>query len=264
MSDRQFDEVERLIQASPIKSDECPTCGAKPVEVAPGITEWGPSTYHYLDEDHPCDCKEQKALFRHYLLARIPQEYMNLGLENYVGDPAALKATQTYLEKWTNFRKHGMGLGFYSKNQGTGKTFLACYLARELVKRGESVYYVYFRNIVGIFELPYEARKDEENRLRDCTVLILDEVARPISEAQRVLFAEKFEELIRYRSNYNKVTILTTNLTPKELDTIYPRTYSLLAAKEQSIEVAGNDVRKEGIWSVNRELAENAESRPLS
>ena len=83
-----------------------------------------------------------------------------------------------------------------------------------------------------------------------------------MSEAPRALFAEKVEELIRYRSNYNKVTILTTNLTPKELDEIYPRTYSLLAAKEQSIKVAGNDVRKEGIWSVNKQLAENGESRP--
>lgn len=264
MTNRQFDEVERLIKASPTKSDECPTCGAKAVEVAPGVTEWSASsTYHYLGEDHPCDCEEQEALFRHYLLARIPQEYMNLGLDNYYGDEDALAAAKAYLEKWPNFRKHGMGMGFYSKAQGTGKTFLACYLARELVKLGESVCYVYFRNVVSTYELPYEARKDEEDRLRDCTVLILDEVARPVSEAQRVLFGEKFEELIRHRSNYNKVTILTTNLTPPELDDIYPRTYSLLAAKEQSIKVAGNDARKEGVWSVNKELVENGEVRPI-
>lgn len=263
MSNRQFDEVERLIKSSPTKSGECPTCGAKAIEVAPGVTEWGDSTYFYLDEDHPCNCEEQEALFRHYLLARIPQEYMNLGLDNYYGDEEALKAAEAYLDKWSNFRKHGMGMGFYSKTQGTGKTFLACYLARELVKRGESVYYVYFRNVVNTYELSHEARKEEEERLRDSTVLILDEVARPVSEAQRALFAEKFEELIRHRSNYSKVTILTTNLTPEELDEIYPRTYSLLAAKEQSIKVAGNDVRKEGIWNVNKELAENGEVRPI-
>jgi DNA replication protein DnaC len=263
MTNRQFDEVEQLIKASPTRSGECPTCGAKATEVSPGITEWGESTYYYLDEDHPCNCEEQEALFRHYLLAHIPQEYMNLGLDNYYGDENALAAAQAYLDKWVNFRKHGMGMGFYSKTQGTGKTFLACFMARELVKRGESVYYVYFRNVVNTYELSYEARKDEEDRLRDCNVLILDEIARPVSEAQRVLFAEKFEELIRYRSNYNKVTILTTNLTPKELDEIYPRTYSLLAAKEQSIEVAGNDTRKAGIWNVNKELAENGEVRPI-
>jgi len=188
---------------------------------------------------------------------------MKLGLDNYYGDEDALAAAQAYLEKWSNFRKHGMGMGFYSKTQGTGKTFLACYLARELVKRGESVYYIYFRKVVNTYELSYDARKDEEDRLRDCTVLILDEIARPVSEAQCALFAEKFEELIRHRSNYNKVTIVTTNLTPEELDEIYPRTSSLLAAKEQSIKVNGNDVRKEGVWNVNKELVENGEVRPI-
>jgi DNA replication protein DnaC len=263
MTNRQFDEVEDLIKASPTKSNECPTCGAKAVEVAPGIPDWPDSTYRYKDENHPCNCLEQIRLFRHYLLAHIPQEYMNLGIDCYKGDPKALLEAEGYLTKWDSYRKHGMGIGFYSKAQGTGKTFLAMYIARELVKQGEAVYVTYFLNIVSTYQLPYEARKDEEDRLRDCTILILDEVARPISEAQRVLFAEKFEELIRHRSNYNKITILTTNLTPKELDDIYPRTYSLLQAKERSIKVTGGDARKEGVWTVNQELAENGEVRPI-
>lgn len=264
MSNRQFDEVDALISASPKKRNECPTCGAKAVEVAPGVTEWGSSTYRYCGEDHACNCDEQEALFRHYLLAHIPQEYMTLSLSDYWGDPIALDAVKNYLEHWSNFRNHGLSLGFYSKEQGTGKTFLATYVARELIKRGESVYYVYFRKIVSTYELPYEARKDEEDRLRDCTVLVLDEIARPISEAQRALFGEKFEELIRHRTNYNKITILTTNLTPKELDEIYPRTYSLLAAKEKSIQVSGNDKRRADIGMINIELAENGEVRPIT
>jgi DNA replication protein DnaC len=263
MKNRQFDEVERLIRASSTKPNECPTCGAKAIEVAPGIPDWPESTYHYLDEDHPCDCAEQIRLFRHYLLAHIPQEYMNLGIDCYYGDEVALTAAQNYLKKWDSYRRYGMGMGFYSTVQGTGKTFLATYLARELVKRGESVYFIDFRKIIAVYQLPYEARKDEEDRLRDCTLLVLDEIARPLSDAQRNLWAEKFEELIRHRSNYNKVTILTTNLTPDELDEIYPRTYSLLAAKEQSVNVTGVDARKEGVWTVNQELAENGEVRPI-
>jgi DNA replication protein DnaC len=264
MTNKQFEEVERLRKASPTKSGECPTCGSKAFEVDAGVLAWpSAGTYLYDGKKHPCDCEEQEALFRHYLLAHIPQEYMTLGVDAYYGDPDALQAAQEYLEKWPNFRKHGMGIGFYSKTQGTGKTFLACYLARELVKRGESVYYVYFRNIVSTYELPYDVRKDEESRLRDCTVLILDEVARPVSEAQRAFFAEKFEELIRHRSNYNKVTVLTSNLIPRDLDEIYPRTYSLLAAKEKSVEVDGPDVRKQYLGSLNGDLAAAGETRPI-
>ncbi len=221
------------------------------------------STYYYDDEDHPCNCQEQETLFRHYLLARIPQEYMRLGVDSYFGDADAMAEAQTYIENWRKLRRYGLGIGFYSKVQGTGKTFLAMMIAKELVKQGEKVYCIFFRRMVEIFEMDRKARQAEEKRIRDCTVLVLDEVARPVSEAQRALFAEKFEELIRHRSNYNKVTILTTNLTPEELDDIYPRTYSLLAAKEQSVYVNGTDVRKEQLNDLIKDLALNGEVRPI-
>lgn len=188
---------------------------------------------------------------------------MRLGTDTYFGDLDAMAEAQTYVENWRKLRRYGLGMGFYSTTQGTGKTFLAMMLARELVKQGETVHCIFFRRMVEIYDMDQKTRRSEEERIRDCTVLVLDEVARPVSEAQRALFAEKFEELIRHRSNYNKVTLLTTNLTPEELDEIYPRTYSLLAAKEQSVYVTGTDVRKEQLNDLNKELALNGEIRPI-
>ncbi len=252
-----------MIKSSSVKPGECPTCGTKAKREAETLVWPTNSTYHYLGQDYPCNCQEQETLFRHYLLARIPQEYMNLGEDIWVGDPDAMAAAQEYIHNWTKLRRYGLGMGFYSKTQGTGKTFLAMMIARELVKQGETVHCIFFRRMTEVFGLPYDERKDEEDRLRDCTVLILDEVVSPISESQHAFYAEKFETLIRHRSNYNKVTILTTNLTPEELDDIYPRTYSLLAAKEQSILVNGTDVRKENLNDTNKELALNSEARPI-
>ena len=57
---------------------------------------------------------------------------------------------------------------------------------------------------------------------------------------------------------------MTTNMTPDELEDEYPRTYSLLAAKRQRIEVAGTDVRLAGEIDFDlMELVLNGESRPL-
>jgi DNA replication protein DnaC len=263
ISNRQFDEIESLIRKSPVKPGQCPTCEAKAERVAEALIWPTDSTYFYNGKDHLCNCQDQETLFRHYLLARIPQEYMRLGADTYFGDPDAMTEAQAYLENWPKLRRYGLGIGFYSKTQGTGKTFLAMMIARELVKQGEAVHCIFFRRMVEIYDMDQKERRFEEERIRDCTVLVLDEVARPVSEAQRALFAEKFEELIRHRSNYNKVTILTTNLEPEELDDIYPRTYSLLAAKEQSVYVNGSDVRKEHLNDLIKELALNGEVRPI-
>ncbi|MDA4131521.1 MAG: ATP-binding protein [Thaumarchaeota archaeon] len=263
ISNRQFDEIDSLIRKSSVRVGECPTCEAKAEHVAEALIWPTDRTYFYDDKNNPCNCQEQETLFRHYLLARIPQEYMRLGVDTYWGDPEAMAAALAYVENWPKLRKYGLGIGFYSETQGTGKTFLAMMIARELVKQGESVHCIFFRRMVEIYDMDVKARREEEERIRDCTVLVLDEVARPVSEAQRALFAEKFEELIRHRSNYNKVTLLTTNLEPDELDTIYPRTYSLLAAKEESVHVNGSDVRKENLNDINKELALNDEIRPI-
>lgn len=189
---------------------------------------------------------------------------MRLDEQDYYGDPEAWKATTEYLEKWADNKIYGLGLGFYSRTQGTGKTFLATRVARELVKLGEVVYYMNFRDIVSLYELPYEERAKIEDRLKNDTLLVLDEVVKPITSAQHGLFATKFEELVRYRTNYGRVTIMTTNLEPDELDEHFERTYSLLAAKQTHIGIMGNDARREGIWDYNTELAENGQRRAIT
>jgi DNA replication protein DnaC len=197
-------------------------------------------------------------------LARIPEEYMRLNADDFWGDKKAWKEAEGYISKWPDYKHYGVGLGFYSKSQGTGKTFLATYVARQLIKLGESVYYINFRNIMSLFKAPEEQRLREEAMVRNSTLLILDEVAGSISAAQHDLFAEKFEELVRHRTNYGRITILTTNLLPEDLDKEYPRTYSLLSAKEKHIKVNGKDARKnDGIWDLNQELIENGERKGI-
>lgn len=189
---------------------------------------------------------------------------MRLNADDFWGDKEAWDEVQKYLTKWCDYKHHGMGLGFYSKSQGTGKTFLATYLARELVKRGESVFYINFRNIMAIYKVPDDQRIREESLIRDTTVLVLDEVTDSISGAQHDLFAEKFEELVRHRTNYGRITIINTNLLPEQLDAEYPRTYSLLSAKETHVKVNGKDARRhDGIWDLNKELIENGERKAI-
>jgi len=203
-------------------------------------------------------------LRKHYLLANIGDQYMRLDWRDYDGAQSVRDSVDLYLDKWTGFKLNGMGVEFASPNLGVGKTFAATYVGKELIKRGELVYFKPFLEIISLYEKDPDYRHREEDRLRDTTVLILDEVVPPVSTAQGQLFATKFEELIRHRQNFNRVTIMTTNLTPEKLRETYSRTYSLLEAKQMRIEMVGQDARMGKIAMENIELVANGEVRPIT
>lgn len=267
MSNKQFDEVEELARQMSISLNRCPTCGSRreEVEANSGVYVWPESTYKLDGHEYPCPCEDQVNLQRHYLLANLPKDYWTLSVEDFYGDPDALAKAQEYLEHWDNMQQHGIGIQFYSPTLGTGKTMLATLIGKDLVKRGESVYFVPFRDTIKVYQMPYEERKEMVTRLRQTPVLILDEVGLSISDAQRALFGTELEDLIRFRTSGNSVTIVTTNLTPEELDREYPRTFSLLAATTQQVYVSGEDFRRAGEAEFfNLALALNGEAKPIS
>lgn len=202
-------------------------------------------------------------LRKHYYVANIGDQYQRLNWKDFTGDPNARDAVEHYLEIWEGAKLNGLGLEFSSPTQGVGKTFAATHLAKELIKRGEQVFFLDFMSFVNLLQLDETERNSQSRRLRDTTVLILDDVRPAISVAQNRYFAVQFEELIRYRTNFNYVTIMTTNLTPEELHEEYPRTYSLLEAKQVRVEMTGEDARGEIGWK-NLELARNNEVEPIT
>lgn len=219
-------------------------------------------TYRYKGKEYDCNCDEQIQLRKHYLVANIPTQYQQLDFADYHGDPDIGEAIADYLEHWPTVRAAGIGIEFSSERLGTGKTFCATFVGKELVKRGEIVYFTPFKEVLSAYQ--DEDRNDLEARMRDSTVLILDEVIPPWTTAQKHFFAEKFEELIRHRTNFNLPTIMTTNLSEEGLASEYPRPYSLLQAKQTRITVDGDDYRLGDIGMENIELAMNGEVRPIT
>jgi DNA replication protein DnaC len=265
MSNHQYETVERTARVKHLDLRECPGCGSRMEEIAPGVYEWPEDPkFHYLGKQYVCNCLRQDTLRRHYLLANIPLHYWKLGPKDYFGDPAAWETASDYLTNWEQYRAVGRGIEFFSPEMGVGKTFLATYIARMLVQLGEPVYFTRFRSIMGMYDRPYEARREEEERLYYTRVLLLDEVCPPLSTEQGKYFASEFENLIRTRIDDDRVTIITTNLQPDELSQYYPRTYNLLAAKQHRHEIQGQDVRRSGeILMLDEALAANGERRPI-
>ncbi len=202
-------------------------------------------------------------LRRQYLAANIGDQYHRLDWQDF-RDEVVREDVDGYLRNWNHAKVQGMGLEFASPELGTGKTFAATYVAKELIKRGEKAYFIPFTDLLRLFEAPEHERREVEDRIRNCTVLVLDELLPYHSPAQGQFFARKFEELVRHRTNFNRVTFITTNLTPEQLAEAYPRPYSLLEAKNFRIILDGADYRRGPMKEKNIQMLLSGEIAPIT
>lgn len=263
LSDQEYSEAEARANMSGVGLDTCPTCKSSLEEIEPGVTVW-PSvcTYKYRGQEFDCDCKTQMALRRHYLLAGIPDQYMRLDWNDFVGPEETINDVNGYVANWQGMKDNGLGLEFGGKGLGIGKTFAATHIGKELIKEGQRVLFMPFIEMISAFNKP---NADEiENMLRGTTFLVLDEILPPVSERQADLFSTRYEAIIRHRTDHNLPTIITTNMSEDELYGKYSRTYSLLAAKQLRIDMGGEDARVSRIGNENFEMALNGEVRPLT
>lgn len=264
LTNDEYDCVSAIARKSGIPLSQCPTCGAKDIRVDENHYGWENGTYRLDGKELPCDCQTQMDLRKHYYLANIGDQFQRLNWSEWYGSQDAKDAVELYLNGWGNAKLNGMGLEFSSPQLGVGKTFAATHIGKELVKKGERVYFLPFLEVIGLLSKDLDYRNTQEDRLRDTTVLILDEVVPAISVAQRQFFAGRFEELIRHRTNFNRPTIMTTNLEPVDLHYEYPRTYSLLEAKQIRVEMDGEDARQGNRGMRNIELLANNEIEPIT
>jgi DNA replication protein DnaC len=262
LTDQEYDLAAKLAK-SKLPIDQCPTCNSK-MEVIPGsggVRERITGTYKYMGKEYNCECDAQIALRSRYLVANIGEQYQRLDWAEWSGCQETKEIVDLYLNGWEQFFRQGMGIEFFSPALGTGKTFAATHIGKELIKQGQSVYFIPFIEMVAAFD-----RQDSDyiaSRVRESGFVILDEVIPPVSEAQKSFFATQLEALIRHRTNNNLPTIMTTNMDQETLSSAYPRTYSLLSAKQMRQEVKGTD-RREFIGRKEMEIIANGETRPIT
>jgi DNA replication protein DnaC len=246
-----------MARLSGIPQDECPTCGSFLSKEGERVN----GKYRYLGIEYDCDCDTQILLRKWYLYSGIPaDQYGRLDIEDFQGNEDAKDFIIKYLENWPSFKRQGIGPWIYGKTLGSGKTMIATYVAKELVKRGEKVFFLPFNKMLNVYRYHDELMLD---KLQNTNVLILDEVLAPPHDSFKTIFADQLEDLIRNRTNFNGTTIITTNLTPDELEEHYHRTFSLLEPKTIRVELNGDDARQSFVAEQNLALALANETKPL-
>jgi DNA replication protein DnaC len=134
---------------------------------------------------------------------------------------AAFDVVKKYVENYAMIvaQYSGGGLYFYSKERGTGKTFLSTILGNELSLRGRRVRWYGMTNLLQEIKAGYDRDSSTSsseiiNLCRNAEVLILDDIG---VEKQSAWVNETMYTILDYRMTQCKPTIFTSNHRPHEL-----------------------------------------------
>lgn len=206
----------------------------------------GAGSYTFRDETHPCDCAQQLALTRHYLVANIGPLYHRLDWIDYRGAEGAMKHAAAWIERRERNLEIGRGLLFRGEF-GRGKTMLAALIAKEMVKLGVPTFFVTFAEMIEMYTRGWgdDASRDRfERKVTATKVLVLDDLGKELTRKNN-LPQSTFDAVLRQRVVELKPTILTTNLTVPALRNGYGGAImSLLVERSNLVDVEGGDWRK--------------------
>ena len=176
-------------------------------------TLYGPA----LHPDCP-DCIADRKLNGAFDRAAIPPRYRTRSLKTYaVENPrqkVAFEIAQTYATNISRNVREGANLVFIG-NVGTGKTHLACGIARAALDAGHSALYLRVADLIGMVREAWrpDSKKSERKVYReicDVDLLVIDEVGVQAGSEneQQILF-----NVINSRNEQMRPMILISNLT---------------------------------------------------
>ncbi len=218
----------------------------------------------YLENGNQCNCLKQALVSRAYKMSNIENvlkkenfQTFNINVfkdEAFENEPLTprenMKEIVGIAEGFVNnFNEdNGENLLFYGTT-GLGKTFLCNCIAKSLLDKNKIVIYQTAFTILELIE-KHRFRKDnaesygkEYDLLFEADLLIIDDLGTEV--ANTFTNAEIFN-IVNTRILAGKKTIISTNLTPKEISEIYTdRVFSRILDKFIPLKFYGEDLRFE-------------------
>jgi DNA replication protein DnaC len=176
------------------------------------------------------------------------ENFSTLSYEYYEGDDlekfkGAVQICQSFIKL---FDKDYQNLFFYG-TVGTGKSFLSCCVAKELMDRGSLV--IYFSSSQ-LFDTLSKSTFDKDSKeaisgisedICDCDLLIIDDLG---TELTNSFVSSQLFSCLNNRHLRKKSTIITTNLSLGELrDRYSDRIFSRITSNYKVCKLTGHDIR---------------------
>lgn len=209
----------------------------------------------YIDGFKMCKCLRAliiKGRIENSAMGKLieKQSFDNFDLSYYSYDEKVLERMTAILAMAKNYvrdfdKKRG-NLLLIGKT-GTGKTHISTAIARELIYQGYDVIYDSAQNIISDFEADrfrsnYGKEESKAEKYLNCTLLIIDDLG---TEFQNAFTVSTLYNLLNARQNSGLATVISTNLSAKELEKTYAdRIYSrIIGAGTKVLPFEGKDRR---------------------
>ena len=223
--------------------DECLKCNGRGIVTDPAIRyKLGKPTdniVNYLKEiskgRKECTCRRVFRRAMSLIEANIPEDLWTINHRSrHVEDVmvedvgihkrvSMLRLVNRYVNKLGEARGKGIGFVFQGPN-GVGKTLFGCKILVKAIRKGYSVHYIFFNNLMEMLkQFDDEFVHDVIAEIYDVDFLFIDELGKEIKTSKFVL--TKFEELLKQRRARQKPIIFAMNLSLEEFE----KTYDFLA-----------------------------------
>lgn len=218
----------------------------------------------YLENGEKCNCLKQKLVSKAYKMSNIETNLLKDNFKNF--DINLFKDEPFEDEKMTprenmldiigisesfieNFDKNNEDNLLFYGTTGVGKTFLCSCIAKALLDRDKIVVYQTAFTILEMLENKRFGNKRENkgnyqyDLLFQADLLIIDDLG---TEVTNTFTNAEIFNIVNTRIINGKKTIISTNLTPKEISEIYTdRIFSRILQKFIPLKFFGEDLRWE-------------------
>lgn len=202
-------------------SGKCPLCG--------GI---GWETFYRSEEFYGGEkiefvkpCENCRGKMRSEDLTRVPSQFRDadIGKFNFksysVNIEKIQKLAESVVKDFPKWESAGKGLYLWSRTPGSGKTFLACCVAKSLmIKYDKQMRFVTAPDYIAEVGESYKRDRgelDETETYRNCKILVIDDVgAQKSGEWQQ----QEMFRLINKRLSDGNITFFTSNVPPENLN----------------------------------------------
>ena len=167
--------------------------------------------------DYNCDCVKKYKFFHNMVLSAIPSKYRYADINNIQVATLkdSLKEIKKYVKNLKENKEAGLGLYLYGTT-GTGKSYIACYVLEQALQQG---YSAFFCTVEQYKRALFDKDSDYIYNVNESDFTLIDDYGREFSDTKGFIDSQ-VDEMLRYRYDRNKSTIITSNILSKDIENL--------------------------------------------